>query len=240
MHLVLRCFQRDASQHTGRFDTLGSTRRAVSGRETTFQNVVQRVLTAGKRLGWVIVLVVYVQSVLTNGLSAFFAQQIVVNERLSGFARKLHHHSGWRISVHVGVFARNVVIFHVDNLQKHVVRLGLSGHAALVSIGNVSPSHIFAATLHQFHLHLVLDVFHRHLRFSHKSDAVCYLLNQSFVFAFVGVEHRFAHGSHYFLLVKAHNASVSLYNCLYHSREGVLLGSLFCYCILLQSYFKYQ
>ena len=170
----------------------------------------------------------YVQAILAYGLSAFFAQQVVVNEWFSRFARKLHHHSGRRVGVHVGVFARNVVVFHVDNLQEHVARFGLSCHAALVSIGNVSPSHIFAATLHQFHLHLVLDVFHRHLRFSHKSDAVCYLLNQSFVFAFIGVEHRFAYGGHYLLLVKAHNASVSLYNCLYHSREGVLLGSLFC------------
>ena len=90
----------------------------------------------------------YVQAILAYGLSAFFAQQVVVNERFGGFARKLHHHSGRRIGVHVGVFARNVVVFHVDNLQEHVARFGLSCHAALVSIGNVSPSHIFAATLH--------------------------------------------------------------------------------------------
>ena len=161
------------------------------------------------------------QSVLAHGFSTFLAQQVVVDKRFGCFARKLHHHSRRRIGVHIGVFARNVVVFYIDDFQKNIACLGFSGHAALVSVGDVGSSHIFAATLHQLHFHLVLDIFHRHLWFSRKSDAVCYLLNQSFIFAFVGVKHRFTNGCHYFLFVKAHDASVSLYNCLYHSCDGI-------------------
>ena len=39
VHLVLGCFQRDASQDTGSLDAFGRARFAVSGREAVFQNM---------------------------------------------------------------------------------------------------------------------------------------------------------------------------------------------------------
>ena len=216
VHLVLRCFQRDTRQHTGRLDALGCPRRAMASRKTVIENVVQRMLTAGERLCGIIIFVVYMQIVMLHGLPAFLAKKIVVDKGFGRFAREFHHHSRGCIRVHVGIFARHIIVFHVDDFEKHISRFRLSGNAALIAVGNVCLRHVFPTAFHQLHLHEILYSLHRHLRFTGKSDAVCNLLNQFFVFALVCIEHCLADSGHYFLVVEAHDAAIAFYHRLYH------------------------
>ncbi len=216
VHLVLGALHRYAGQHRRRLDALGRPRCAVTGNEAARQDVIQRVLNAGQRLRGVIVLVVYVQVVVLHGVAALVREQVVVDEGLGGLRRKLHHHARRRVGVHVGILARHVVRLDVDDVQKHVARLGLAGYRPLVAIGYVLRRHVLAARLHQLHLHHVLYLFHRHLAVAALRYVVRYLVQQAFVLAPVGVHHGLAYGSHNLLLVESNDASVSLYNCLYH------------------------
>ena len=217
VHLVLGCFQRDASQDTGSLDAFGRARFAVSGREAVFQNMVQRMLHACQALGGIIILVMDVQIVLGDGIQNFFTQQIVVHERLGGFAGKFHHHACRGISIHIGIFACDVVGLDVDNLQEHVARLCLAGNASLVAVGDVFLGNVLAAALHQLHFHQILDGFHRHLRIPLERDAVRNLVYQLQVFTFICMQHGFPDGGGYFFFVESDDASVALEYCLYHN-----------------------
>ena len=217
VHLVLGCFQRDASQDTGSLDAFGRARFAVSGREAVFQNMVQRMLHACQALGGIIILVMDVQIVLGDGIQHFFTQQIVVHKRLGGFAGKLHHHARRGIGIHVGIFACDVVGLDVDNFQEHVARLCFAGNASLVAVSDVFLGNVLAAALHQLHFHQILDGFHRHLRISLERDAVRNLVYQLQVFPLVCMQHGFADGRCYFFFVESDDAPVALEYCLYHN-----------------------
>ena len=164
VHLVLGALQRDTGQHAGRLDALGRARCAMTGNEAAVQNVVQRVLHAGERLGGVVVLIVNVQVVVLHGVAALGRQQVVVDKRLGGLRGELHHHAGRRVGIHIGILAGDVVRLHVHDVQKHVARLGLTGYGALVAVGDVFLCDVLAGALHQLHLDHVLNLLHGHLR----------------------------------------------------------------------------
>ena len=187
VHLVLSALQRDTSQYAGRLDTLGSTRGTMSGSKTVLQDVVQWVLHASKTLGRIVILIVNVQIVMLNGVATLLAQQIVVYEWLGSLAGKLHHHARRCIGVHVGVFARHIVILNVHDIQEHLACLGLTGNRALVTISNVLLSHVLTTRLHQFHLHQVLNLLYRHLTLATLGNTVGNLVQQSLVLAFVSM-----------------------------------------------------
>ena len=142
MHLVLTTLHRDTSQHRGRLNTLGRTRSTMTCHKAAVQDVVQRMLYAGQRLGGIIVLVVDVQIVMFHSVTTLTRQQIVVHERLGSLRGKLHHHASWRVGIHIGILTRYVVALDVDDVQEHVARLSLAGYRTLVTIGNILLSHI--------------------------------------------------------------------------------------------------
>ena len=216
MHLVLGALHRDTGQHRCGLDALRRARGTVAGDEAAVQDVVQRMLHAGQRLGRIVVLVVYVQVVVLHGIATLLAQQIVVDEGFRRLRGKLHHHAGRGVGIHVGVFARDIIIFDVHDVQEHVARLGLAGDAALVAVGDVLLGHILAARLHQLHLHRVLYLLHRHLTVATLGDVIGNLIQQALILTLVGVKHSLTDGSHDLLLIKSHNASVTLYYCLNH------------------------
>ena len=216
VHFVLCRLHGDASQHRSRLNALGGSAAAVAGVESVLQYVVQRMLHAGERFRGVVVLVVNVDVVVHHRVANLFREQVVVDERFCRLARELHHHARRRVGVHVCVLTRHVVVLDVDNLKEDVTRLRFAGYRALVAVGNVFLSHVFACTLHQLHLHRVLNVLHRHLWLSVHADAVCNLLNQRLVVALLRVKHSLADGCHDFLFVEAHDTPVALHNCLYH------------------------
>ena len=128
VHLVLCALQRDTSQHAGSLDALGGARCTMTGSETVMQDVIQRVLHAGKTLGGIVILIVNVQIVMLNGVATLLAQQIVIHEWLGCFAGKLHHHARRCVGIHVSVFARHVVILNVHDVQEHLACLGLTSN----------------------------------------------------------------------------------------------------------------
>ena len=216
VHLVLRCLHRDAGDDAGCLDALGRTRLAVAGAEAVLQHVVQWMLHTRQALGGVVVLVMDVDVVVAHGLAGLLAQQVIVDKGLGAFAGKLHHHACWGVSVHVGVLTGDVVVLGIDDFKKDVARLGFAGHTAFVAVVDVASCHLLASALHQLDLHHVLDFLYGHLFATAGADAVGDALNEALVLACVGLQHGLADGGLDFLLVVAHNASVSFNDCLYH------------------------
>ena len=217
MHFVLCGFERDTSEDTCRLDSLSWARFAVTGRETAIEDVVERMLHASETLCRIVILVVDVDIVVFHSLESLLVEEIVIDERLGGFAGKLHHHSGRSVGIHVGIFAGNIVALDVDNLLENVSGFRLSRDAALVAIGDVALCHIFAATLHQFEFDHVLDFLNGHLRCSFESDVVGDLTNKVDVLTLVGVEHSLADCCCDFLLVETNDATIALNYGLYHT-----------------------
>ena len=84
VHLVLCRLQGYAGDDGGRLDTLGGTRLAMSRHEAVTQDAVQGMLHTSQRLGRVVVLVVDVYVITVDRLPGLVAEQVVVDERLSG------------------------------------------------------------------------------------------------------------------------------------------------------------
>ncbi len=116
----------------------------MPGNEPVLKDVVQRVLHAGKGFRGVIVLVVNVEVSVFHGLPGFGREQVVVDKRLGGLRRELHHHSRWRVGVHIGVLAGDVVVFGLDDFQEYVAGLGPAGYTALVTVGDISLGHLLS------------------------------------------------------------------------------------------------
>ena len=192
------------------------TAGAMSGGKAALKDVVEWMLAACKRLGGIVVLVVDVQVVVLHGIAHIVGEQIVVDEGLCGFRCELHHHSCRGVGIHVGVFAGDIIVLDVDDVEEDIARLGLSGNAALVAVGNILLRNILARTLHEFHFNGVLNVLHTHLRLSAESNVVGDLLNELLVLTLLGVEHGLTYGGHYFLFIEADDTPVALQYCLDH------------------------
>ena len=154
--------------------------------------------------------------VVLHSLTALLTQQVVIDEGLRGLGGELHHHASRGVGIHIGVLTGDIVVLDVHDVEEHLSCLGLTGHGALMAIGDVLLGHVLAAGVHQLHLDGILDLLHRHLTLTTLGDMVGYLIQEPFVLTLFGVEHGLTDGSHNLLLVKAHNASVALYYCLNH------------------------
>ena len=184
--------------------------------EATLEDIVQRVLHTSERLRRIVVLIVDVHIVLLHSITGLLRQQIVVDERLCGLRSELHHHPGGGVGIHVRILTRHVSALDVHNIEEHFTGLCLTGHAALMAVGDVLLSHILTARLHQLHLYEVLDLLHRHLTLATLGDVVCDLIQQPFILTLVSMEHGLTDGSHNLLLIESHDASVTLYYSLNH------------------------
>ena len=143
-------------------------------------------LDTGETLSGVVVFIVNVEIVGSHSLTCFFAQEVVIDERLCGLAGKLHHHAGRRVGIHVGVLAGDIVVLGVDNLQEQIAGFCLAGDAALVAIVDVALCHFLAWALHEFELHHILYAFDAHLALTTCSNVVGDALNECLVVAGVG------------------------------------------------------
>ena len=223
MHLVLGCFERDTGYYACRLYALCRARFAVSGNKTALKYLVEWVLHASETLCGVIVFIMYVQIVATHGVFCFGCKQIVIYKWLCSLAGKFHHHSCRRVGVHICIFTRDVVVFCLNDFKENVACLSTACSVSLVAICNVFLCHLFARAAHQFKLHLVLDFLYRHTLLSTCPDTVGYALYQCLVFAFFGLEHRFAYCSLYLLFVVAHYSAITFHYYLYH----LILSGLF-------------
>ena len=145
VHLVLAALHRDTCQNRSRLDALGRARGAMPRHESAIQNMIQRMLHAGKRLCWIIVLIVDMQIVVLHSVATVLRQQIVVDEGLRRLRGELHHHTCRCVGVHVCILARHVVVLNVHDIEEHLARFGLTCHTALVAIGDVLLCHVLAA-----------------------------------------------------------------------------------------------
>ena len=84
VHLILSTLHRDTSQDRSCLDTLGRARSTMTGDKATVQDVIQRMLHAGERLGGIIVLIVNMEIVVFYGITTLLREQIVIHERLRG------------------------------------------------------------------------------------------------------------------------------------------------------------
>ena len=209
VHLVLRRLERYAGYDACGLDAFGRARLAVSGDESVAEDIVERMLHACEALGGVVVFVVDVEVALTHGVASLLGEQVVVDERFGGLGGEFHHHSRGGIGVHVGVLAGDVVVFGLDDLEKHVAGLGAACYAALVAVGDIFFSHLFAGRLHQLELYAVLNLLHAHLLVTGDADAVGDFLNECFVLAQRGLEHGFTDGGFDFLFVVSYHTSVA-------------------------------
>ena len=216
VHLILRRLERDTAEDARRLDTLGRTGFAMTGGEAVLQNLVQGMLDASQTLCRIVIFIVDMEVVVFDRVADILAQEIVIDEGLGRLAGEFHHHACRRVGVHVGVFARDVVRFDVDNLEEHVPRLGFAGDAALVAVGDVFLGNVLAAAVHQFQFDGILNVLYRHLRTALESDAVRDLADQLDILARWGMQHSFADSCGYLFFIKTDDASVSFYYCLNH------------------------
>ena len=184
-------------------------------------------LHAGETLCRIVVFVVDVQIVAFYGVGCLWGEEVVVDKRFCCLAGKFHHHTGWRVGVHVGVLACDVVRLRLDDFKENVACLGAACDAALVAVGDVAFCHFLARTLHQFKLNVVLNFLYAHLLFAVHADAVGDFLDKRFVLALLRRNHRFADCRLDFLFVVAHDSSVAFNHCLYHIL-GLIISVLDC------------
>ena len=122
----------------------------MTGHETAVEDIIEGMLTAGKRFGGIIVLVVDMQIVVLHSITGFLGQQIVVDKRFRRLRSELHHHAGRSVGVHVGILARHIVVLDVHDIKEHLTCLRLTGNRTLIAIGDILLCHILTARLHQF------------------------------------------------------------------------------------------
>ena len=157
-----------------------------------------------------------VQVVVGHRLLHLGTQQVVIHEGFGRLAGEFHHHASRCVGIHVGILTGHIVRLDIDDLQENVTCLRLAGDAALVAVGDVFLCHILAATLHQLHLHGILNRLHRHLRVASESDMIGDLADQLFVLPLIGMEHRLTDCGDNLILVEAHDAAISFDYGLYH------------------------
>ena len=233
MHLVLGCLKRYAADDTCCLYALGRTRLAVAGSEAVFQYLVERVLYACQTLGRIVVLVMYMEITVAHSLARFVRQKIVVDKRFGGLARKLHHHTRRRVSVHVGVLAGDVIILGLDYLKEHVAGLGPACDVTLIAIGNISLGHLLTRALHQLELHPVLNFLYCHAFIAGHADTIGYLKDKTFVLPDFSLQHSLADSCFYLLVIISHDTAVALYYSLYHLI--LWLGSCLIKCVFIAS-----
>ncbi len=219
MHLILDGFHGNASQHGGRFDALRGTGLPMAGLQPVFQNQVQRVLDAGKRLGGIIILVVDMDVVARNGFPHVTRQQTLVHIGLGGLGGELHHHARRRIGVHVRIFAGDVIGLRVDDGLENLVRPGFAGQVALIAVGDILPGHFLAGALHEFEFHQVLDILHAQLIGSLFGNGIRNLCRQDNILALLRYIHCLQDGGDNLLAVEFNEPAIAFYYILYHIKK---------------------
>ena len=188
----------------------------MAGDETVLEDVVQRVLNTGERLGGIVVLVVDVKEIVAHGVAYIGREQIVVHERLGGLAGELHHHARRRVCVHVGVLAGHVGFLGRDDLEEHLARFGFAGDVTLVAVSDVAFGHFLTRRFHELELDLVLDLVNGHLLLALYRDSVHDTLDEVLINAFFRNKHCFTDSGLDFFFVEADDSAVTLDNCLNH------------------------
>ena len=112
------------------------------------------------------------QIVIFHSFLDFFTQQVIVHERFGRLAGKLHHHTGRRVGIHIGILAGNIVRLNVYDFQEYIARFCFTGDASLVTVGDVFLCNILAATVHQFQFDSILDGFDCHLCVTFKGNVI--------------------------------------------------------------------
>ena len=177
---------------------------------------VQWVLHASERLGGIVILVVNMDVAVLDSLLHFGAQQIVIDERLGRFARKLHHHAGRSVGIHVGILTSDVVVLHTDDGVEDLLGLGLTCHVSGIAVGDIHTSDLFTVGLHEFHLDGILDILHFHECIALFGDVVGDGGCQDGIYAFFGCFHGLANGIFDFVEVKINGTTIALNDFLYH------------------------
>ena len=150
------------------------------------------------------------------GITALRRQQVVVDKGLGALGGEFHHHTGWRVGIHIRILTGDIVILDIDDVEKNITCLCLTGNGTLVAVSDISLCHILTGTLHQLHLNGVLNLLHRHLGITLGGNTVGNGLQQTLIFSLVRMKHRLTDSSHDFLFVESHNTPIALYNSLYH------------------------
>ena len=134
MHLILSSLERNTRLNTGSFYTLSRTALGMSSLQTMLKDGIKRVLYAGKRLGWIVVLVMNMYITALHGTLHLFVKQIVIDERLGAFAGKLHHHAGRSVGIHIGILACDIIILRANDTLKNLASLGLTRYASCIAV----------------------------------------------------------------------------------------------------------
>ena len=188
------------------------------------EHLVERVLHTGEALGGIVVLVMDVQIIAANGLTGLLTQQVVIDKGLGGLAGKLHHHAGGSVGIHVGILAGDIVILGIDDLQEQVTGLGLASHTAFLAVIDIASGNLLAGALHQFQLHLVLNILDAHLAAATRADTVGDALDEALVLPGFGCEHCLADCGFDFFLIIADDAAISFKYSLDHILGTEMLG----------------
>ncbi len=154
--------------------------------------------------------------VVPHGRTHFFRQKVIVHKRLCGLRSELHHHSGRRISVHICILTRYVIVFGLDYFKEHIAGLGTACNRTFVAVGDVTFGNVLTCRLHQLHLDLVLNLLHGHPLVACHSDSVRYTLDKRLVLACIGCEHSFPYGRFDFFFIISDDSAVPFDYRLYH------------------------
>ncbi len=133
----------------------------MAGLQAVLQHKVYGVLQACQASSGQIVQVMYMYFVGKYIGPGFVGQQVVVYMLLAALAGYLHHHAGRSVGIHVGVFARDIVLFCRYYVGYDLVACTVACLGALVAVQNVGFGHSGLAVSHEFALYDVLYLFDR-------------------------------------------------------------------------------
>ena len=158
------------------------------------------------------------QVAVAYSLTRLMRQKVVIDERLGSLAGKLHHHSGGRIRIHVGILTGDVIALSLDYLKEHVAGFGTTRDITLVAIRDIALRNFLAGTFHKLELDTVLDFLHGHTLIARHTDAIGDFVDERFILSHFGLKHCLTDCRLDFFIVIAYDATVALNYCLYHYR----------------------
>ena len=101
--------------------------------------------------------------IVLNRFCYISRKQDLIDIAFSCLRSELHHHTSWRICIHVSILSSNIVCLRLDNTIENLHGVSLSGDISLIPVSNEFAGYIELSSLNKFLLNNILYLFDMNL-----------------------------------------------------------------------------